>query len=161
VSRQEESVKNLLESAPYLRGWVNECASCHHRGYVPQTPQPRFDNMANTLARLRRLLNEQSLDENGRCEQCRGLSSTNHLPDFERKSSPLNLDCEERKRLDAAYREALRSKEEVESRLCEDLVSPDSNAKKQAKHELDKAAKHVHNILRELSVHGKKHGCGL
>ncbi len=161
MSGQERSPKEFLKVPPRLRRWVNECASCHHRGYKPDTPKPQFDNTASTLAKLRRLLNELVLDETGVCEQCSRLRHPKEMSGSPPGTSSTGPECRERERLDAAYRDALRAKEQVEGRICAQIVCVDSNQKKRAKRELDRAEQHTHNILRELLAHGKKHGCGL
>ena len=64
-------LEKFLMQYPYLLRWVNECLSCHHKGYKPEMPVPEFDNDVVIAAKLRRLTNELVLDENGLCEQCR------------------------------------------------------------------------------------------
>ena len=64
-------VEEFLMKYPHLARWVNECISCHHRGYKPEMPEPEVDNSAYLPAKLRRLMDEMKLDEGGLCQQCR------------------------------------------------------------------------------------------
>jgi hypothetical protein len=64
-------IEEFLMQYPYLLRWVNECLSCHHKGYKPEMPEPEFDNSAFILAKFRRLVDELAVDENGLCQQCR------------------------------------------------------------------------------------------
>ena len=66
-----KDVEEFLMQYPYLLRWVNECLSCHHKGYKPEMPAPKFDNSVVIDAQLRRLLNELVLDDDGLCPQCR------------------------------------------------------------------------------------------
>jgi hypothetical protein len=143
-----------------MRKWVRECVSCHHRGYKPGLAESEFDNSTVTATKLRRLVDEMALDETGVCEQCRqagGKTKDSAHPSS--RLSPPRTACEEKERLDAAYREALRAKQEVESRLCAQIVSPDPNVKRRAINELKRAETHAHRFLMELMAHNKKHGC--
>lgn len=161
MGNQKRDLENFLEQAPWMRKWVHECVSCHHRGYKPELPESEFDNRTPAATTLCRLVNEMALDEAGVCEQCRqagGKANDSSHPS--NRLSPPKIACEERARLDAAYREALQARQEVESRLCAQIVSPDANIKRRAKNELERAEKHSHRFLLELMTHGKKHGCG-
>jgi hypothetical protein len=71
VSDQETDLEKFLEQAPWMRKWVDECVSCHHRGYKSAMPESKYDNSVVTVTKLRRLLPEMTLDETGVCEQCR------------------------------------------------------------------------------------------
>lgn len=161
VSNQERDLEKFLEQAPWMRKWVHECVFCRHRGYKPDLPESEFDNSTLTATKLRRLVDEMALDETGVCEQCRqagGKSKDSaHLSG---RLSPPRIACKEKERLDAAYREALRAKQEVESRLCAQIVSPAPNVKRRAINELKRAERHAHRFLMELMAHNKKHGCG-
>jgi len=160
VSNQGRDLEKFLEQAPWMRKWVSECASCQHRGYRPDLPQSEFDNSTVTATKLRRLVGEMVLDENGLCEQCR--QSGGKTNDAAHPSSTLRapgIACDERERLDAAYTEALQVKLEVESRLCAQIASSDPNVRRRAKNELERAEKHAHRFLLELMTHNKKHGC--
>jgi hypothetical protein len=64
-------LEDFLMRYPYLLRWVNECLSCHHKGYKPEMPEPGFDNSVVITAKLRRLADELALDEDRLCEQCR------------------------------------------------------------------------------------------
>ena len=161
MSNQDRDLEKFLEQAPWMRKWVHECASCHHRGYKPDLSESEFDNSTVTATELRRLVDEMALDETGVCEQCReagGKTKDSAHPSS--RLSPSRIACEEKERLDATYREALRAKQEVESRLCAQIVSPDPNVKRRAKNELKRAETHAHRFLMELMAHNKKHGCG-
>jgi hypothetical protein len=161
VSNQGRDLEKFLEQAPWMRKWVHECVSCHHRGYKPELPESEFDNSTAAATSLRRLVDEMVLDEAGLCEQCRqagGKTKDSSHPSS--RFSPSRIACEDRKRLNAAYADALRAKQEVESRLCAQIVSPDPNIKRRAKNELKRAEKHSHRFLLELMAHNKKHGCG-
>jgi hypothetical protein len=160
--RQDRDLEKFLEQAPWMHKWVHECASCHHRGYKPDLQESEFDNSTVTVTTLRRLVDEMVLDESGVCAQCGRVGGktedSSHPPS---RLSPPRIACEERERLDAAHRNALRAEHEVESRLCAQIVSPDPNVKRRAKNELKRAEKHSHRFLLELVAHNKKHGCGL
>jgi hypothetical protein len=65
------NLEKFLMQYPYLLRWVNECLSCHHKGYKPEMPVPEVDNDVFIPAKLRRLTDELVLDEDGLCEQCR------------------------------------------------------------------------------------------
>jgi hypothetical protein len=144
-----------------MRKWVQECVCCHHRGYKPELSKSGFDISAVTTTQLRRLADEMALDEAGVCEQCRRAGGkTENSPHPPSESGPPRIACEQRARLDAAYRDALLAKQEVESRLCAQVVSPDSNVKRRAKNELKRAETHAYRFLLELITHEKKHGCG-
>lgn len=161
MSNQERDLETFLEEAPRMRKWVHECVSCHHRGYKPELPESQFDNSAVTATQLRRLVDEMALDEAGVCEQCRqARGKTEDSPHPSSRLSPQRIACEERERLDAAYRDALLAKQEVESRLCAQIVSPDPNVKRRAKNELKRAETHAYRFLQGLIAHNKKHGCG-
>ncbi len=71
MANRRTDVETFLMQNPYLLRWVNECLSCHHKGYKPEMPEPEFDNSVVTRAKLRRLLDELALDEDGLCQQCR------------------------------------------------------------------------------------------
>jgi len=161
VSNQGRDLEKFLEQAPWMRKWVHECVSCHHRGYKPDLRESEFDNSTVTATTLRRLVDEMALDEVGVCEQCRqgGGKTKDSSPPSSRLSPPRNA-CKERERLDAAHRDALRAQQEVESRLCAQIVSPDPNIKRRAKNELKRAEHHSYRFLQELMAHNKKHGCG-
>jgi hypothetical protein len=64
-------IEEFLMKYPHMLRWVNECLSCHHKGYKPEMPEPEVDISVFIPAKLRRLLDELALDENGLCEQCR------------------------------------------------------------------------------------------
>jgi len=64
-------IEEFLMKYPYLLRRVNECLSCHHKGYKPEMPEPEFDNSVFIPAKLRRLVDELALDEDGLCQQCR------------------------------------------------------------------------------------------
>ena len=72
-------LEEFLMRYPYLLRWVNECLCCHHKGYKPEMPEPEFDNWAVITARLRRLVDELALDEDGLCQQCRQAKLQRHL----------------------------------------------------------------------------------
>lgn len=77
-SNQDTDAEKYLRLYPYLRKWVNECVACHHRGYKPEMPEPPADYTIYTTGKLRRLLDELELDENGLCEQCRTATHYNY-----------------------------------------------------------------------------------
>ena len=160
MSDQGKDLEKFLEQAPWMRKWVLACASCGHRGYRPDLPESEFDNSTVTATKLRRLVREMVLDETGVCEQCRQAGGKANDPAHpSSRLSATRIACDERERLDAAYREALQVKQEVESRLCAQIVSSDPNVKRRAENELQRAEKHAHRFLRELMTHNKKHGC--
>jgi hypothetical protein len=64
-------LEKFLMQYPYLLRWVNECLSCHNKGYKPEMLAPEFDNSTVIAAKLRRLVKELALDEDGLCQQCR------------------------------------------------------------------------------------------
>ena len=64
-------LEKFLMQYAYLLRWVNECLSCHHKGYKPEVLAPEFDNSTVIAAKLRRLAKELALDEDGLCQQCR------------------------------------------------------------------------------------------
>ena len=68
-------VEEFLMKYPHLARWVNECISCHHRGYKPEMPEPEFESSAYLPSKLRRLMNEMTLDQDGVCQRCRETSS--------------------------------------------------------------------------------------
>lgn len=70
MGTHEKDLEAFLMQYRYLLRWVNECPSCHHKGYKPETPKPEHDNSAVVLAVFRRLLKELVLDEDGLCPQC-------------------------------------------------------------------------------------------
>jgi hypothetical protein len=45
--------------------------ACHHKRYKPEMPEPEWHNTAYLPEKLRRLLDELPLDQDGLCEQCR------------------------------------------------------------------------------------------
>ncbi len=160
MSNQGRDLEKFLEQAPWAREWVQECVSCHHRGYKPVLAESEFDNSAVTITKLRRLVDEMALDEAGVCEQCRQAGGkTEDSPHPSSRLGAPKIACEESERLDAAYREALRAKQEVESRLCAQIVSHDPNVKRRAINELKRAETHAYRFLMELIAHNKKHGC--
>lgn len=67
---KKKNPEEFLMQHRYLHRWVNECASCHRKGYKPETPLPEFDNSVVTLAVFRRLFDQLVLDARGLCEQC-------------------------------------------------------------------------------------------
>jgi hypothetical protein len=67
--------------------------------------------------------------------------------------------CEERARLEKHYEDLLREKNEVESRLCAEIVSVDHSVKARAKNEFARAENRAFHVLMELMAHEKKHGC--
>ena len=71
MGNQRKDLEEFLMQYPYLLRWVNECLSCHHKGYEPVMPEPEFDNSVVIVAKLRRLIDELALDEDGLCQQCR------------------------------------------------------------------------------------------
>jgi hypothetical protein len=71
MGNRRTDLEKFLMQYPYLLRWVNECLSCHHKGYKPEMPVPEFDNKFFIPAKLRRLTNELVLDEDGLCQQCR------------------------------------------------------------------------------------------
>jgi hypothetical protein len=91
---QGRDLEEFLERAPWMQKWVDECISCHHRGYKPSLPESQFDNSAVAITALRRLVDEMALDEAGVCEQCRRAAGK--TPESSRPSSGLN--CLRRKR---------------------------------------------------------------
>ena len=66
-----KNLEKFLMRYPHLLRWVNECLSCHHKGYKPEMPKPEFDNSIVIVAKLRRLVDELALDQDGLCQQCR------------------------------------------------------------------------------------------
>jgi hypothetical protein len=66
MGKHETDLEKFLMQYPYLLRWVNECLSCHHKGYKPEMPAPEFDNSAVITAKLRRLVDELVLDDNAR-----------------------------------------------------------------------------------------------
>ncbi len=71
MGNRGKGLEGFLMTYPHLNRWVNECLSCHHKGYKPEMPEPEFDNWAVLRARLRRLLDEMEVDQDGLCKQCR------------------------------------------------------------------------------------------
>ncbi len=71
MKNRGSGIEKFLSKYPYMLRWVNECLSCHHKGYKPEMPEPEFDNAVFIPAILRRLVDELALDEDGLCEQCR------------------------------------------------------------------------------------------
>ena len=65
------SPEKFFEQYPSMRRWVNECVTCHRKGYRPETPLPEEETMYPTPWHLRRYFDELDLDESGVCEQCR------------------------------------------------------------------------------------------
>jgi hypothetical protein len=111
VSKPKTDLEKFLEQAPYLRKWVVECISCHHRGYKPE--MLKLANTAVASTRLRRLIVEQPLDEAGVCGQCRQVGQAKESFRAPSKAATARSDCKERERLDATYMDALRAKDEV------------------------------------------------
>jgi len=73
--------------------------------------------------------------------------------------APPKVACEERERLETAYRDALRSRDELETQLSARIVSSNPNTQRRTKNELRRASKRPSHLLDELMVHRKKHGC--
>ena len=71
----------------------------------------------------------------------------------------IQIPCDERERLNAAYQTALQDARELEFRLPEELVSSDLNVKRRAKSDLERAKRRPSHLLEELLAHEKKHGC--
>lgn len=67
---KKKNPEEFLMRYRYLNRWVNECVSCHRKGYKPETPLPERDNSVVILAVFRRLFDELVLDGRGLCEQC-------------------------------------------------------------------------------------------
>lgn len=70
MGNRGKDFERFLLQYPYLLRWVNECLSCHPKGYKPEMPEPEFDNAVVIRAKLRRLAGELTLDEDGLCLQC-------------------------------------------------------------------------------------------
>jgi hypothetical protein len=161
VSDQGKDLEKFLKSTPWMRKWIHECVSCHHRGHKPELPASRYDHTGVSITKLRRLADEMFLDGGGVCEECRCATGkaegSSHIVNSSSSSTSV---CEERERLDAAYRDAMRAKDEFESRLTSDIASGDANIKRRAKNELKRVEKHYYRFMDELMAHEKKHGCG-
>ena len=59
----------FFERNPKMRRWLNECLSCHRKGYKPETPEATNRNL--DLYKFRRSFGMLEVDEQGVCEQCR------------------------------------------------------------------------------------------
>lgn len=70
MTRQDRDLEEFLEQAPWLRKWVHECATCHERGYKPEMEKSAAYN-SPVGSKLRRLVNQLSLNGAGVCEVCR------------------------------------------------------------------------------------------
>jgi hypothetical protein len=68
---KENDLEMFQMQHPYVLQWVNVCVACHHKRYKPEMPEPEWHNTAYLPEKLRRLLDELPLDQDGLCEQCR------------------------------------------------------------------------------------------
>jgi len=161
VSNQGTNLEEFLDNNPWMRKWVHECVSCHVRGHKPELRVSQYDHTAVTITKLRRLVDEMVLDEAGVCEQCRQVAGqATESPEPSSGLKPARIVCDERERLNAAYRDAMLAKGEFESRISAEIVSTDPNVSRRAKRELKRAQNHYYRFMRELMAHEKKHGCG-
>lgn len=69
------------------------------------------------------------------------------------------LSCEERERLEKAYQDVLRKRDEIEAELDQELVSGKRTRSRRAKNLREDAMGHSAHILNELMAHQRKHGC--
>jgi hypothetical protein len=71
MGNRATDLEEFLMLYPHLARWVNECLCCHHKGYKPEMPKPRFTSSVVLTVKLRRLAGELALDEDSLCQQCR------------------------------------------------------------------------------------------
>lgn len=69
--KAENDPDKFIKENTYLRMWVVECGICHHKGYRPDTPDPREGGPIYRT--LRGFFNELALDHDGYCGQCRAI----------------------------------------------------------------------------------------
>jgi len=153
VTNQGTNLEEFLDSNPWMRKWVHECVSCHHRGHKPVS---QFDRTRVSITKLRRLVDGMALDEAGVCGGCRRAAGK--TKDSSHPSQILNpaiIVCEARERLAVAYRDAMQAKLEFESRLDSEILSADPNVEREANHGLKRAEKHYCRFMHELMAHEK------
>jgi len=78
MGKRGTDIEEFLMKYPYMLRWVCECLSCHHKGYKPEMPEPEVDISVFIPAKLRRLVDELDLVENGLCQQCRQAKLPNN-----------------------------------------------------------------------------------
>lgn len=69
---RDEGEKYLIKY-PELRKWINECNTCHTKGYKPEMPVQIYPHFSAAADNLRRYFKPLVLSEAGLCETCNKL----------------------------------------------------------------------------------------
>jgi hypothetical protein len=76
VTRMTSEGEDYLQRFPHLAArWMNQCVICHQRGYKLDLPEINSHDWLVETAfadTLRTYFKPLSVDEEGRCDQCRG-----------------------------------------------------------------------------------------
>ena len=62
--------EEYLDLYPKLHKWINECVSCHVKGYNPNMPEEIYPHPSFASNNIRSLFKPLELDENSLCKDC-------------------------------------------------------------------------------------------
>lgn len=70
--------EEYIDAFPKFKKWINECATCHYRGYDPKMPD-QIDPIEGSMGSyfIKKYFKPLKLDNHGLCEQCSKYASQN------------------------------------------------------------------------------------
>lgn len=75
---KKDKGESYLTSFPKLNKWINECVSCHRKGYKPDLPETISTvEGALDVYYLKKYFKPLKLNENGLCEVCQKITCFN------------------------------------------------------------------------------------